>query len=345
MIVRVSDALGDSLVSWNGTSPRVWDEKHLRFATDAAGVSLWSWNVDTDQIALDEQAHRLWGVPKRGSVTFEELSARIHPADLDRVRAAFQETRTVLGPFDIDFRILEGAATRWIAARGRGDDVGIVGRVMFGVFLDITERKRAEELNELLAREMSHRVKNIFALMAALTRISSSSTTSRDEMTQDLGNRIMSLSHAHDLVRPASGQTEERPAPLDDLISALLEPYKDKNNDRFRFDIPPILVSSQSITSLALIVHELATNSVKYGALSVVGGKVEVSCDSDDSEVLVMWRERGGPSIEKRPEREGFGSFMVAQSISGQLGGSLKSEWPEEGVTIWLTMDKTRLTE
>ena len=87
------------------TTPPVWDTNRLRIATDAAGVALWSWNVDTDEIALDERAHVMWGVPKDNAlVDFETLSARIHPEDLDRVRAAFSATRQVLVAFQMRFR-------------------------------------------------------------------------------------------------------------------------------------------------------------------------------------------------------------------------------------------------
>ena len=110
---------------------------------------------------MDERAHRLWGVtPDDGVVTFEVLSARIHPEDLDRVRAAFAATRDILDGFEIDFRIMDGDEVRWVAARGRGDELGMVGRRMFGIFLDVTGRKLAEEDREMLAGEMSHRVKS-----------------------------------------------------------------------------------------------------------------------------------------------------------------------------------------
>ena len=101
------------------------------------------------------------------------LSAPIHPADRDRVRAAFAATRAVLGSYEIDFRIVNNDEVRWISARGEGDDAGIVGRVMFGLFLDVTGRKQAEEGNELLAGEMSHRVKNLLAMASGLTEITS----------------------------------------------------------------------------------------------------------------------------------------------------------------------------
>src|SRR5436190_20971750 len=176
------------------TSPPVWDARHLRIAADAAGVALWSWNVDTDEIALDERAHRLWGVPtSNGLVTFEALSARIHPEDLDRVRAAFTATREILGSYEVDFRILDNNEIRWVSARGRGDDEGIVGRIMFGVFLDVTERKMAEESRELLAKEMSHRVKNLFAIASALTRIASRSATTTEDMARDVTQRLKAL--------------------------------------------------------------------------------------------------------------------------------------------------------
>lgn len=140
----------------------IWSERHLRAATQAAGVALWSWNVDTDSIALDERAYELWGVPKdQHEVTFEILSRNIHPADLERVRSAFAATRAVVGSYEIDFRILFENDIRWISAHGQSDDADIANRIMFGIFLDVTQRKQAEEANELLAGEMSHRVTNL----------------------------------------------------------------------------------------------------------------------------------------------------------------------------------------
>ena len=194
-------------MSWAGSDTQVWDAERLRMATDAAGVALWSWNVDTDEIAMDERAHALWGVSSsRRQVTFEDLSARIHPADLDRVRTAFQDTRKVMGAYDLDFRILNGNAVRWVSARGQGADLGIVARIMFGVFLDVTERKQAEEVREMLAGEMSHRVKNLFAIASSLTTLAARSATSTTEMARDLTQRLAALGRAHDLIRPSPGQ-------------------------------------------------------------------------------------------------------------------------------------------
>src|SRR5688572_4063291 len=110
------------------TTAPVWDERHLRLGVTAAGVALWAWNVDTDRLTMDEIGFDLWTIPAGAAVTFEDLSANIHPADRDRVRAAFSATRGIVGPYEIDFRIMVGDEVRWISARGRGDDEGIVGR-------------------------------------------------------------------------------------------------------------------------------------------------------------------------------------------------------------------------
>ena len=94
-------------MSSNPVTMPLWHEKHLGAATHAAGVALWSWNVDTDAISMDERAYDLWEVPKdEQKITFEILSKNIHPADLERVRSAFAATRAVIGAYEIDFRIL-----------------------------------------------------------------------------------------------------------------------------------------------------------------------------------------------------------------------------------------------
>jgi PAS domain-containing protein len=111
-------------LSAQGPGSQVWRPEHLKQAIDAASVALWSWNVDTGHFTMDERAFDLWGLPWASGVSFEELSSHIHPADRDRVRAAFTGTRSVTGPYEIDFRIMIGDEIRWISARGRGADAG-----------------------------------------------------------------------------------------------------------------------------------------------------------------------------------------------------------------------------
>jgi two-component sensor histidine kinase len=331
-------------VSSEESGPPVWDAKHLRIATDGAGVALWSWNVDTDSITMDERAFSIWGVMRNGPITFEGLSARIHPQDLDRVRANFAATRAIVGAYEIDFRIMVGDKIRWVSARGQGDDVGIVGRIMFGIFLDVTLRKQAEEAHELLAGEMSHRVKNLLHVATALTAITFRSAKTTEDMARDLTHRLIALGRANDLARPIPGQ-EIKAALLGDLLATLLAPYDDKGDfsGRVRVSVPRTRVGEESATTMALVVHELATNSLKYGALSAGSGTLDLSCAADGGEVVISWTERGGPTVVAPTTPGGFGSKMIKRGMSEQLGGSIAFDWSKEGLIVTLRMDQDRL--
>jgi two-component sensor histidine kinase len=329
------------------TEPGVlpWKPHHLHLAIRAAGVTLWSWNVDTDELTMDEQAFALWGLPHRATVTFEDLSAHIHPSDRDRVRAAFQATRAIVGPFEIDFRIMLGDEIRWISARGQGDDADIEHRVMYGVFLDVTGRKQAEEGHELLAGEMSHRVKNLLAIASALTEITSRSSGSAVEMARELTQRLTSLGRAHDLIRPIPGQ-EGRAALLGDLLTILLAPYDDMGafSGRIRVSVPRMGVGDEAATALALVLHELATNSLKYGALSVPTGTLDVSSSPPGSEAVIVWTERGGPPVTSPAGPGGFGSKLIVRSLA-QIGGSIERAWQPEGVVVTMRIKKNSLSK
>ena len=325
--------------------PHAWRPEHLRLAVEAAGVSLWAWNVDDDRFTMDERGFELWGIAWSASVTFEELSEHIHPADRDRVRAGFAATRAVLGPYETDFRITVDSEVRWVSARGQGQDVGIVGRTMFGIFLDVTGRKQAEEGHELLAGEMSHRVKNLLAIAAGLAEITSRSTATTTDMARELSQRLTALGRAHDLVRPLPGG-QGKAALLGDLLSVLLAPYDDLGafSGRIRVAVERMGVGEVAATSLALVVHELATNSLKYGALSAEAGTLDVSSTSEGGEISVVWMEQGGPAVISLPERAGFGSKLVDLSVSRQLGGSIDYDWSKGGLTATLRLNREKLT-
>jgi two-component sensor histidine kinase len=321
-----------------------WRPEQLRLAVNAAGIALWSWNVDTDSLTMDARGFELWGMPWSGDVTFEELSSHIHPADRDRVRSAFAATRAVLGPYETDFRILIGEEVRWIAARGKGDDADIVGRTMFGIFLDVTGRKQAEEGNELLAGEMSHRVKNLLAIAAGLTAITSRSAGRTEEMAGELTGRLAALGRAHDLVRPLS-KGQGGAALLGDLLSILLAPYDDLGafKGRVRVAVERTGVGETAATGIALIIHELATNSMKYGALSEPAGTLDLSSVTEGEHIVLTWLERGGPAVTAPEGAAGFGSQLVRRSVAAQLGGSIDYNWSEGGLIVTLRARRSRL--
>jgi two-component sensor histidine kinase len=325
--------------------PHIWKPEHLRLAVTAAGVALWAWNVDTDEFTMDEQGFDLWGLPWQSRVTFEDLSAHIHPADRDRVRAAFAATRAVLGRYETDFRILVGDEVRWVSARGQGEDVGIVGRTMFGIFLDVTDRKQAEEGNELLAGEMSHRVKNLLTIASGLTAITSRATATVEDMARELTERLTALGRAHDLVRPLpNGQGSA--ALLGDLLTILLAPYDDLGafKGRIRVAVERMGVGEAAATGLALIIHELATNSLKYGALSMATGTLDVTSKADGEKIVLTWLERGGPPVTPPDGDEGYGSKLVQRSVRAQLGGTIDYEWSAEGLIATICMERSRLS-
>jgi len=229
------------------------------------------------------------------------------------------------------------------SARGQGDDADIADRVMFGIFLDVTQRKQAEEANELLAGEMSHRVKNLLQIATALTRITSRSAATKEDMAGELTSRLMALDRVQDLVRPVHGR-QNGATLLGDLISILLAPYDEKEASvRIRVSVPRLSVAEGPSTALALVIHELATNSAKYGALSVPSGTLDVSCNGQADEVVIVWTERGGPTVMAPAKLGGFGSKLVHRSMAAQLGGTIAFHWSAEGVVVTLRMSKERL--
>ncbi|UUR09342.1 sensor histidine kinase [Sphingomonas glaciei] len=321
-------------------------EERLKVAVEAACVAVWAWHVDSDKFSMDERAFELWGLPQADEVTFEELSVRIHPVDRDRVRAAFNATRSIEGSYEIDFRICLEGEVRWIAARGRGADDGITGRVMHGIFLDVTGRKQAEEGSELLAGEMSHRVKNLLSIATGLTQITARSAKTVEEMAGNLTQRLTALGRAHDFVRPLPNE-QGKAALLGDLISIILNPYDETAafSGRIRVAVARMGVGEKAATALAMIIHELATNSVKYGSLSVDTGFLDVSSKMDGDYILVAWTETGGPPIGEAKALEGFGSKLIARSVSGQLGGELTYDWQKSGLVVTVRIRRDRLEQ
>ncbi|MBB5711794.1 sensor histidine kinase [Sphingomonas xinjiangensis] len=321
-----------------------WNETQLRLAIESAGVALWSWSVEDDCLLMDRRGYALWDLPNGRSVTFAKLSENIHPADADRVRAAFAGTRAVPGSYEIDFRIKLGDEVRWISARGKGAEEGMSNGTMFGIFLDVTDRKLAQEGSELLAGEMSHRVKNLLAIAGGLTHLSSRSASSAKEMAGELTKRLSALGRAHDLVRPLPGE-QGTAALLGDLLAVLLAPYDDTAafSGRIRVAVPRMGVGEAAATTLAMVVHELATNSVKHGALSSDSGSLDISSRCDGDDLKLIWAETGGPEIGDEPQMNGFGSKLISRSMANQFSGDLRYEWKPSGLVATLRMRMDQL--
>ena len=171
---------------------------------------------------------------------------------------------------------------------------------------DITERRRAQEQNELLFREMDHRIRNLFALAGGVVTLSARSADSPKELVSIIRDRLDALARAHALTLPKrldqSVQTE-LPTTLQSLVRTILSPYEEANSTARRIVIngPDVSVSAALAASIALLLHEFATNAAKYGALSTATGHVDITCADTNDLVTLTWTERGGPQIEREP--------------------------------------------
>ncbi|HTM76086.1 MAG TPA: PAS domain S-box protein, partial [Devosia sp.] len=196
---------------------------------------------------------------------------------------------------------------------------------------DITDRRRAEEQQHLLLREMDHRVKNLFTLASSLVTLSARSAVTSEEMAQAVSARLNALAQAHSLtIRRAAGPAgnNDQVTTLHALIQTIAAPYSGPDIASSRLTIigPDIAVAGSAVTSFALLLHEFATNAAKYGGLSVPEGGVDIICEDSDVDFVVTWTERGGPAVEEPGDGAdaGFGSLLTKATVGGQLGGAVE---------------------
>lgn len=214
---------------------------------------------------------------------------------------------------------------------------------------DITERRRAEEQQHLLIREMNHRIKNLFTLASSVVSLSSRLTTTAEELASAVGARLNALAEAHALTVPVTSEATDRleqETSLHALIRTITAPYDDSREAEFsRIKIGGVdaVLSGGAVTSFALLLHEFATNAAKYGALSVPDGLVDIRCEEGEQFVLT-WIERGGPPVERSADGDGFGSILGRATVKAQLGGEIIRDWNPQGLSIRLSIAKDRLS-
>jgi len=211
---------------------------------------------------------------------------------------------------------------------------------------DITERKRVQEQERLLMREMNHRVKNLFSLASSIVSISARHAQSPQDMAQAVRDRLSALSRAHDLTlsdHRRDGVIVEKPTTLAALLRTLTDPYLEKEGgERIKQAGPPVTVGGRAVTGLALLLHELMTNAAKYGALSTPAGRLSITWLAKDGHLVLDWQESGGPPIVGEPKESGFGSVLSNATIS-QFGGTMTREWRPTGLAIQLSLPLARL--
>lgn len=209
------------------------------------------------------------------------------------------------------------------------------------VHRDITERKELEDLREAVGREVDHRLRNVLSVVNSLISLSAASARSVQEFKDSLTGRLTALAKTQSALLG-----KQQRASLDELFLAELAQYQAPGGANVAIKVPPIAVGPRAAQILALAVHELATNSAKYGALGSAGGRVAVTSalkgEGDQGQLVIEWRETGGPPV-KPPEREGFGTRLLKQVVAKSLRADVALDYRPEGLIFQLTLPTAAL--
>jgi len=316
-------------------------EQRRSLALAAGRMGSWDWDLATNSIVWDEGQHAIYGVtPGEFAVTPANFKVLIVPDDWERLQVGMDALLRDGEPHQAEFRIRRpNGEVRWCAstAAASQDESGKVMRIS-GVTMDITERKDAEERQALLAREVDHRAKNAMAIVQSIVRLTKADSIS--EYGSVIEGRIKALSRAHALLSDSRWQGAE----MAKLVEEELAPYRSGHADRIRISGPKVVLEPTTAQTLALALHELSTNAVKYGALSQVSGRLALNWTLLPDEIVVTWLESGGPAVEK-PKQTGFGAKIITSSIERQLEGKVSFDWRPEGLFCELRAPRRQSTE
>ncbi len=356
-VVAVRDVSG-TIVRWIGTNTEVEaqlrteealaaSEAKFRVLTDAMPQMVWSNLPDGTVDYVNERWYEFAGPGIPGQAASDNWRESIHPDDRERALGIWRKCMADGSAYSDEYRMRDHSGEyRWVLGRAVAarDGQGNITR-WIGTCVDIDESKRNAQQNELLSRELSHRIKNIFAVIAGLIGLSTYRDPGNEEFGNRLAGRISALGRAHDFARPHS----ERSRPYSDftglhgMLAQLLIPYRGADGERVSISGEDIRIDERSATPIALVFHELATNAVKYGALSNFEGMVEIVTSSDDENVIIKWKEHGGPPVSEPEGEGGFGTQLSDISINDQLGGKLERHWHKDGLEVVLTIKTERL--
>ncbi|MCK6105588.1 PAS domain-containing protein [Brevundimonas sp. EYE_349] len=323
-------------------------ETRFRILTDAMPQMVWSTLPDGFHDYYNARWYEFTGVPV-GSTDGEGWNDIFHPEDQQRAWTVWRHSLATGDPYEIEYRLKHhSGAYRWTLGRAVAihDDEGRITR-WFGTCTDIDELKRLEQGRELVSQELSHRIKNIFAVVAALVALSARQYPEAKAFSASLRTRIAALARAHEFVRPhtETSRTTIGATTLHTFLADLFRAYADEVGlPRVIIDGDDAVFDDQAATSVALLFHELATNAAKYGALSDKAGTVLLNTTRDEDRFILTWTERDGPRVEGPPTRSGFGSSLATLSVQGQLGGKLDRQWNPDGLKVIVDLPATALS-
>lgn len=310
---------------------------------DAIPQMAWSTKPDGQTDYFNARWYEFTGV-ERGQHDGAQWIEALHPDDRDRAAKVWQAAVDSGEPYEVEYRLLRADGEyRWTLARGLPMK-GANGEVLrwFGTNTDIHESRLLVEREALLSRELNHRIKNIFSLVGGLVNVSAREHAELAPLATRISERIAALGKAHHYVRPES-EGKNDAVSFRQLLDDLLEPYRDRAGSRLSIEGEDLPLSAVSVTPMALVFHELATNAVKYGALSQDDGRVTVKVHRDGDQIHMDWIEHGGPTVNGTALGSGFGSQLVDMSIRRQLGGSYKLYWNERGLRVAIVVPAGRI--
>jgi PAS domain S-box-containing protein len=301
-------------------------EQGRTLALAAGDMGSWSYDFATDMWTWDEGHRRIFGVDTDFAPTLDAIRRALHPDDMDVLVTAFADLSQSNSSYRMEARVIRPTGeVRWCAAAAVAsfDESGRMIRVS-GVTTDITDRKDAEIRQALLAREVDHRARNALAIVQAIIRLARADTI--ENYVHAVEGRIRALAQTHELL----SQSRWQGADVQRLVLEEVAPYR-TSGGKITADGPAVLVSPETAQSVALTLHELATNAAKYGALSAKGGELTVRWTTEDGRLTLDWEEKGGPRIEK-PSSTGFGMKIIHANLNASGKGRVDFDWRPQGL-------------
>lgn len=305
--------------------------ERLRLASAAAGFGTYDYDVVAGQAFWSPYLRQIVGISGEEPLTLEDALAVVHPDHREIVRRHINAYAPDTARRELEFKIVRpDGEVRWLLDRGqavlpaRGSGLRVMGTI-----LDITERKRNEERQNLLMAELDHRVKNILGNVSAVARLSHKGANSIDSFVESLDGRIQAISRAHGLLRRAAWGGVD----LSRLVDEALSPFRSSGNIEVAGE--PVRIVAALAQSMALILHELATNAVKHGALATPTGRVVISWTRvPQGQLRFVWQEGGG-THRSPPATKGFG-LTVLQTAAADLGAVANCDFRERGFVYTL---------
>jgi PAS domain S-box-containing protein len=304
----------------------------LQLAMNAAQLGSWQYDPLRRVFSGDTRSQEILGIAEN-EAAFEEIMQRVHPDDVERVSTALAAR---LDPADskrsaTEFRLQRGdGEVRWVETLGlayfEGDGHERRAVSVVGTVADITERKEREEKEHLLMREINHRAKNMLSVVHAIAR--QTATNNLEDFIERFSERIQALSASQDLLVRNQWNGVE----IEDLVRTQLAPFADLIGSRIAVHGAKLRLKAASAQAVGLVLHELATNAGKYGALSTARGRADVYWGIEGNTFTMSWIESDGPPVSA-PERRGFGTAVMEAMAEHSMDGTVDLEYPSSGLT------------